>query len=239
MLIAVSEAARRDVVTHLKIDPARVTVVHEAADERFRPVDPSPIRRRHGLEGPYVVYVGGLTGPGPRKGTDGLLDAFARWSRERGRTETLVMIGRLGEEGPRLAAQARRTGARIRFTGFVPDEELPGLYAGASCLVTASRYEGFGLPALEAISCGTPVAAYDVGAIPEVAGGGALLVADGKVDELLLAVERLCDDSGLRGRLAQAGLAQAGRFSWRRTAERTWEVYERVAAAGSRRSKRG
>ena len=120
--------------------------------------------------GPYVLYVGGLSSPDPRKDVAGLIDAFESWRAAGGREERLVLAGQLGVPGEQMQARVEREGARVRFAGFVPDDDLPGLYSGASCFVTASRYEGFGLPALEAISCATPVAAFDAGAVPEVAG---------------------------------------------------------------------
>jgi glycosyltransferase involved in cell wall biosynthesis len=98
-------------------------------------------------------------------------------------------------------------------------------------MLTASRYEGFGLPALEAVSCGTPVVAYDSGAVPEVAGAGGLYVPEGDQPALMRAAERVCDDDELHARLRTGGLGHAERYSWRRTAEQTWASYERVAAA--------
>jgi glycosyltransferase involved in cell wall biosynthesis len=231
LLLAVSEAARADIVAHLRVDPRRVRVVPEAADERFAPADPGPVRERLGVEGRYLVWVGGLATHDPRKDLEGLISAFARWQRQSGREETLVLAGGIGPAGEELRRQAQATGARVTFPGFVPDEELPALYSGARCLVTASRYEGFGLPALEAISCGTPVVAYDVGAVPEVAGPGALCVADGDQPALMRAAERVCDDDELHARLRAEGLGHAARYSWRRTAELTWDAYEHVAAA--------
>ena len=118
---------------------------------------------------------------------------------------------------------------RVLVAGFVPDEDLPGLYSGASCLVTASRFEGFGLPALESLACGTPVVGYDVGAMPATAGPGGLLVPDGDRRELMRAAARVCDDPALAERLSAEGRRHAAGFSWRRTAELTWDVYERVA----------
>ena len=101
----------------------------------------------------------------------------------------------MGPEGERLARRARELGARVAFPGFVADADLPALYSGATCFVTASRYEGFGLPALEAISCGTPVVAFDAGAVPEVAGPGALLAPDGDLTALFRAVTRSATSS--------------------------------------------
>ena len=98
-----------------------------------------------------------------------------------------------------------------------------------------SSYEGFGLPALEALACGTPVAGYDAGALAEVAGPGALLVAEGAMSELLEAIGRLCEDDELRGRLAAAGRDHARTFSWRRAAEGTWDAYERARGTLDRR----
>ena len=118
---------------------------------------------------------------------------------------------------------------RVVHAGFVPEADLPALYSGAACFVTASRYEGFGLPALEALACGTPVAAYDAGAIAETAGPGALLAPVGDGAALMSAAGRICDDPDLREKLSAEGRRHAAGYSWRRAAEQTWAVYERVA----------
>jgi glycosyltransferase involved in cell wall biosynthesis len=229
-IVCASQAAREDLLRHLDVDPARVFVVPEAADERFSPTDPSEVRTRLAVEGPYLLYVGGLVHRDPRKDVEGLIDAFAAWSRAGSREEALVLAGAPGPAARELEQRARDAGARVVFAGFVPDAELPALYSGASCFVTASRYEGFGLPALEAIACGTPVVAYEAGAIPETAGPGALLVPPGESTELMRAVGRVCDEPELAERLSAEGRSHAGRFSWRRAAELTWEVYAEAAA---------
>jgi len=228
-ILCASSVARDDLLRHLDVDAARVSVVPEAADERFRPADASEVRARLGLAGPYLLYVGGLVQADPRKDVEGLIDAFADWAGAESRDETLVLAGAAGPAAEELEGRARLRGARVLLTGFVDDRELPALYSGASCFVTASRYEGFGLPALEAIACGTPVVAYDVGAIPETAGPGALLAPPGDGAELMRAVARICDEPGLAERLAADGRRHATQFSWRRTAELTWDVYEAVA----------
>lgn len=229
LLLAVSEAVRRDTIAHLGVPQERVLHVPLAADVRFAPTDPAPARRRFGLDCPFLLYVGGLATADPRKNLEGLVDAYARWRREQDRDEVLVLTGRVGDAARALEARAGRAGVPVRLTGFVPDKELPSLMSAATSLVSASRYEGFGLPSLEAISCGTPVVTYAAGAAPEVVGPGGLLVPDGDGPALMRAVGEVCDSPELRARLAAAGLEHARRYSWRRTAELTWEAYERVA----------
>jgi alpha-1,3-rhamnosyl/mannosyltransferase len=219
----VSEAGRRDVVAHLGVPAERVDVVHEAPAPQFAPTASEDVAARLGLSGPYVLHVGGAD---PRKNVGALIDAFAAWARERSRAESLVLAGPVRDvERPDLEARVRAGDGRVRLLGFVADADLPALYSGARCLVMPSSYEGFGLPAVEALACGTPVAAYDTGAVREVSGPGALLVSDGAMAELLSAVEALCDDGALRARLREAGRARAATFSWRRAAEATWDVY--------------
>ena len=225
-IIAVSEAGRRDLVAHLHVPAERVDVVYEAAAPQFVPTDPGDVARL-GIGGPFVLHVGGAD---PRKNLGALIDAFAAWARERSRPEMLALAGPVrAVERADLEARARASEGRVRHLGFVAEADLPALYSAARCVVMPSSYEGFGLPALEALACGTPVAAYDTGALAEVAGPGGLLVADGAMAELLGAVERLCDDVELHDRLAIAGQAHARSFSWRRTAESTWDVYVRAS----------
>ena len=151
-----------------------------------------------------------------------MIEAFASWQMAEGRAETLVVAGR--------GAARPAGGARVVFTGPIPDADLPALYSGAACFVTASRYEGFGLTALEAIACGTPVAAYDAGAVPETAGPGALLAPAGDgggADARRRAHLRRARARARGSRTPVCG--HAATFSWRRAAEQTWDVYERVA----------
>lgn len=228
-LLAVSRAAARDAVSLVGVAPERVEVVPLAADERFAPVDPGPTLDRLGIPRPYVVCVAGLAEPDPRKRVRELVEAFTGWARDTGRAETLVMVGRLGPATEPVREWVSARGAPVRFPGFVADADLPAVYSGARCSVLASRFEGFGLPALESVACGTPVAAFDVGALEEVAGPGARLVDDGDFPGLMEAVAALCDHDALRARLAEEGRRHAAGFSWRRTAELTWAAYRGVA----------
>ena len=232
-VIVPSRAVREDVRRHLGIPAERIAVVHSAADEHFVPTDASGLRDKLGLHDPYLLFVGGLTQHDPRKQEELLIDAFARWSREQSRPETLVLAGRLGPGGQPLMERAERLGASVKFTDFIGDDELPALISGARCLVTASRYEGFGLTVLEAISCGTPVACSAAGALPEVAGPGGLLSPPGDGEALMRSVQRLCDDEQLRARIAAAGLEHARGFSWARTAAATWAAYEAAREAAA------
>ncbi len=229
LILTVSEQARRDIVGHLRVAAESVVVVPGAADPRFQPTPPDEdFLAQLGIRQPYVLYVGGLAESDPRKGVSELIEAFGSWVAAQQRSEMLVLTGRLGPATAQLREAARASDAKVVFTGFVPDTQLPALYSGASCLLTASHYEGFGLPALEALSCGTPMAGYRVGAHEEIAGPGALLVDDGNTNALMLAVQVIADDQDLRNRLAAAGRTHAARFSWRRSAELTWQAYERV-----------
>jgi glycosyltransferase involved in cell wall biosynthesis len=225
-IIAVSEAGRRDLVAHLDVPAERVDVVYEAAGPQFVPTDPGGVAHRLGIDEAFVLHVGGAD---PRKNIGALIDAFAAWAGERSRPEVLALVGPVRDvERADLEARVRASGGRVRHLGFVAEADLPALYSAARCVVMPSSYEGFGLPALEALACSTPVAAYDTGALAEVAGPGALLVPDGAMARLLGAVERLCDDTELHDRLAAAGSDHARTFSWRRAAEGTWESYARA-----------
>ena len=231
-IVCPSDTARDDLLGHLDVAPEHVHVVPEGVGERFHPRDPSGT----GIDGPYLLYVGGMAQRDARKDVEGLIDAFADWSRAEGRPETLVLTGAGGPATDGLAARAQRAGARTHFTGFVAEHDLPALYSGATCFVTASRYEGFGLPALEAIACGTPVVAYDAGAIPTTAGPGALLVPPGDGAALMRAAGRVCDDAEVAQRLAEEGRRHAAGFTWRRTAELTWDVYAGCLSPSARTS---
>ena len=201
VVLTVSDAAGVDVARHLGLPPERIVTTPLAAGESFAPADPRPTRALLGFEDPYLLYVGGLANPDWRKNLPALVQAFADWRRCRQRPEKLVLAGGVGPAGEELRRLARELDAPVVLPGFVPDADLPALYSGASCFVTASRYEGFGLPVLEAISCGTPVVAFPAGAVAEVGGPGALLAPDGDTAALMRLAESLCDDAGLRRRL--------------------------------------
>ena len=205
-------ATRRD---HLELDPARVTVIPEAAGEQFRPTDPAAVRERLGLDGPYLLYVGGLCRPAQgRGGADRRVRATGAAPRAAPRRWCWPV------PGPREGSSARAGRPAWCSPGSCPTPSCRRSTRAPRCLVTASRYEGFGLPALEALACGTPVAAYDAGAIAETAGPGALLAPVGDGAALMSAAGRICDEpgAGARGcRRRAAGTQPATRGGGRRS----------------------
>ena len=218
-LITPSEFSRRELADGLGIDPGRVTVVPNGVDERFSPfADAASVRRAHGLEKPYVLLVGTRLA---RKNLGALAAARRR-------------LDELGLE--LVSAGSGRHWSRqdgtvpVRALGYVAEQQLPGLYAGAAALAMPSLYEGFGLPVLEAMASGVPVVASDRAAVPETCGGAALLVAPEDPDALADALVRVVTDDVLHEKLVAAGLERASRFSWDRAAAATDAVIDEVLA---------
>ncbi len=230
-VIAVSETTRGELLARYRLPPTRVVVVPEAAAPHFVPPLPPALaaaRARYGLARPYVLFVGVLE---PKKNLDVLLDAVALLRRARAWGETeLVVVGAPGW-GPDPARRAHALGldGAVRFVGAAPDADLPALYGGALAFAFPSLWEGFGLPALEAMAAGAPVVASNRGALPEVTAGAALLV-DPAPAPLADALARLLAEPALRERLRAAGLARAAEFSWERTARETLAVYRAASA---------
>jgi glycosyltransferase involved in cell wall biosynthesis len=233
-LIAISESTRDDLVRLWAVDPARVSVVPLAADEGFRLRPAEEVAEtcgRYGLQpGAYILYVGMLE---PRKNVDRLVEAFGRLARELPGID-LVIAGRRGWMYDRIFARVEELGLqdRVRFTGYVSSQDLPALYGGARLFTYPSTYEGFGIPVLEAMSCGTPVVTTNVSSMPEVAGDAAILVSPDDVAGLAAAVLRVCTEPALRDDLACRGLARAKAFSWERCARETIAVYEAALGGG-------
>jgi glycosyltransferase involved in cell wall biosynthesis len=209
-VITPSEFSRQELAEGLDLDPERVSVVPNGVHERFSPsADPEPVRRSFGLRDPYVLVVGTRIA---RKNFVSLRAARRRLD-ELG--VNLVAAGsgraymRSGESPP------------MRPLGYVPEDDLPGLYAGALALAMPSLYEGFGLPVLEAMASGVPVVAADRSALPENCGGAALLVDPNDADALADALVIAATDEKVRRYLIEHGLARAAGFSWNRSAELT------------------
>ena len=230
-IIAVSQATKDDIVTHLGVDPARVAVVPLAVDESFRPLPADEIDAALaplGLErGTYLLFLGTLE---PRKNVGRLLDALVTLDDAVG---PLVLAGADGwgndELRPRIAALSQR--GRVRSLGYVPERLRAPLLGGARIFVYPSLYEGFGWPPLEAMACGTPVVTSNVSALPEVVGDAAVMTDPLDVDGLAEAIRRLWSDEGLRDTLRARGFVRARRFTWDLTARLTLDAYQTAMRA--------
>jgi len=236
-IIADSENTRNDLVVLLGVQPDSIAVVPGGVEERFAPVrDPDQLQRarRHLGVGnaPFILAIGVLE---PRKNLNRLMDAFGAL-KERGGVAAdlkLVLAGGKGWLFDGIFQHHAESPVRddILMPGFVPDEMLPAIYSAAEVLAFPSLYEGFGLPILEAMACGTPVVASRASCLPEVAEGAALMVDPTNVDGLSTALEQLLTDAEQRARLIERGRQRASEYTWRVAAERLLQVYQRVAVA--------
>jgi len=229
-VITISQQSKSDIIHHLPLKSEKITVTPLAAGAKFRPVpstENEPILAQHEVESPYILYVGSIE---PRKNLVRLLEAYALlrdWSEEWG----LVIVGaRNFWKSTPVAEKVKQLKLEdcVHFTGYVPDKDLPVLYSAADLFVFPSLYEGFGLPVLEAMACGTPVVTSNSTSLPEVAGEAALLVDPYDVEAIAEAMMRVLSDPELAADLRQRGLARAKQFTWEKTARETIKVYERV-----------
>lgn len=232
-VIAVSEHTRQDLIRVYNLPPTKIKVTYEAANASFRPVqDPillSRIRASYRIAGPYILGVGNLQ---PRKNLPRLIAAFARLRREQAIPHQLVLVGQKAWRNHTITAAIASAGVQeeVILTGYVPDDDLPLLYSGADLFVYPSLYEGFGLPVLEAMACGTPVVTSRTSSLPEVAGDAAWLVDPLDTEELVQAIGELLSDPGKREELRQRGLARSRTFSWLETARQSRALYEAALA---------
>ncbi len=233
-IITGSEATRRDLKRLLSIPDKRIAVVPYGVDGRFWPRTPpqnATVRDRYKLPaGRIVLYVGTIE---PRKGIDTLLAAWARIAADLPDT-TLVIAGKPGWAMAALHEQQRVLGIerRVVWPGYIADDDLPALYTLADVFVFASRYEGFGLPPLEAMACGTPVVVSDASSLPEVVGDAGLLVAPDDVAGWAAAIRRVLDEPDLATTFRERGAARAKLLRWERTATLTRDVYNAILAGG-------
>ena len=227
MVITVSEFSRAELIEFLGLPAERVRVVPGGVDERFNPdVDPSAVRHRHGLSRPYVLAVGDR---GPRKNLEALRPAVPLL-RKQGIDLVIAGGGRRHQLGRSLDG--------ARDLGYVPDEDLPALYAGAHVFVLPSLHEGFGLTALEAMAAGVPVVASSRGALREIAAGAAIIADPDDWGMFAAAIMKAATDAPQRALMQAAGQSIASRFTWDRAAREVNAILSRVAAASATRGTR-
>ena len=228
-IIAVSEYSRRAIVARLGVNPSKVTVIPDALASEFKPAPGADmVKRRYGIASAYILYVGNFM---PHKNLSRLLRAYAALQGSLRSRHALVLAG--GDQAGRsaLAALATRLGVgdRVVFPGSLGDDDLAALYTGASVFVLPSLEEGFGLPALEAMACGTPVVASNRGALPEVVAGAGLLVDPADEAAITDGISRVLSDMNLATDLKRRGLARAPLYSADRTAGRVLALLDEVA----------
>jgi glycosyltransferase involved in cell wall biosynthesis len=223
-VIAISDATRLDYLAQFRLPEEKIQAIPLAADPAFveQPGERvAAMRARYGLPERYVLYVGSNK---PHKNLGRLIEV---WARLQPRPMPLVIAGAWDARYPEPRQRAVALGLEneVRWLGPVPEPELPPLYGGAFLFVFPSLYEGFGLPVLEAMACGTPVVCSNSSSLPEVAGAAALLVDPMSTEALAGTVRLALEDESLRQEMSEKGLKQAQRFSWLQTAQRTLEVY--------------
>lgn len=228
-VITVSEFTRRDLLAAFpKLDPKKVFVTHEAASPLFGVIEDAEllarVRTRLGLVKPFVLFVGSLK---PHKNVPMLIQAVDELRREKGMDHELVLVGRPDPSNKALASLIAQS-PFVRALGELSDDDLVPIYNLADAFVLPSFREGFGLPALEAMACGTPVLVSDRSSLPEVVGDAGLVFDPRQVDALTELLYNVLRNGQLRKNMKQSGRVRAAQFSWERAAEETLRVYERV-----------
>jgi glycosyltransferase involved in cell wall biosynthesis len=239
-IIVPSEHTRRDIIETYKINAERVSVTQLAAPEHFAPVEDERevrrVRELYKIRGDYILAVGSIQ---PRKNLARLIKAYSalRRARPQDNLPKLALVGKrawLYDETLRAIEESGIKDLTV-LTGYVAESDLPALYTGALCFVYPSYFEGFGLPPLEAMQCGTPVIAGNRTSLPEVVGDAGLLVDPFDEDALTEALARMIDDSDFRARLRVKGIEWAKNFSWRETARLTLQAYEQAVKGNAER----
>jgi glycosyltransferase involved in cell wall biosynthesis len=231
-IITDSDHARAEIVEMFGVTGNRIAVTPlgypPAMDEPFDTVRAAELRGCYGLPESYILYVGTIQ---PRKNLGMLIEVYARLRHERHTTQKLVVAGRKGWMYETLFARISALGLEgdVIFTGFIPDEDLPGLYDGASLFVYLSLFEGFGLPPLEAMARGVPVVTSNTTSLPEVVGDAGIMVSPDNFEDVFQGMLRVLSDTAMAERMRQAGKARARQFSWERTAQETLALYRQVA----------
>jgi len=230
-VIADSESTKRDLMAIYKTPEEKITVIPAAADERYQQVpdhEIDKIRKKYTLTKTFILYVGTIE---PRKNITQILDSFSHIQKKFPDIE-LVIAGKKGWYYQEIFSKLHSLHLtdKVRFLGYVPIEDLPGLYNAAEIFVYPSQYEGFGLPPLEAMQCGTPVITSNRSSLPEVVGKEGIMVNPDNPGELSQAIMKLIHNPAYQEEQIQYGIQRSKLFSWKKTADMTYQVYEEVIA---------
>ncbi len=233
-IITVSQISLSTLSVYAGVDLAKVHVIHNGVSEQFRPVEDreaqSAARRTYDLPDEYAFWVGDFR---PNKNLEFAVEAWSRVVEKLGRPLALVLAGTQEGHFARVRRMVKKRGldGTVRFPGFIRSQDLPTVYSAALMFVFPSLYEGFGLPPLEAMACGTPCVVSNSSALPEVTGRAALMFNPMSSDQFVECVTRVATDVELREKLTEEGARQSGQFRWQKSAEETAEVYSQAISA--------
>ena len=228
-IITVSNNTKNDLVTKLNIPDSRITVIYPGVREEYFQGDPAQgatIRTKYSLTRPYMLFAGTIE---PRKNLARILDAYCGMKADVRHNFELVLVGMQGWRDEHTLQRLRDGIPGVVRLGYVPEDDMPAIVAGATLLVFPSLYEGFGFPAVEAMAAGVPVLTSTAGSLPEVAGDAACCVDPLSVAAIQTAMERLLTSPAERQAMSGRGLKQARKYSWRDTALQTWALFESLA----------
>ncbi|MCY6355536.1 glycosyltransferase family 4 protein [Clostridium sp. ZS2-4] len=227
-IITVSEYSKKDILKFFPIDENKIFVTPLAADSIYKPLNKEVclnfLKENYTIETPFILYIGGFS---QRKNVETLINSFIKISSNFDKDYSLVIVGARKDLGTFLSRKYTNS-SKIIFTGFVPQNDLPYFYNGCEVFVYPSLYEGFGLPPLEAMSCGTPVITSNITSIPEVVENSGILINPYDEDELGKSIEKVLSDNLLKQSLKEKCLKQASKFSWIKTSQATLEAYKNI-----------
>ena len=234
-ILAVSHSTKKDLLKYVKCDPDLISVTPLGVDHEFKPVVDQSIlegvKQKYNLPEQFILFVGLIE---PRKNVGLLIEAFAKVIQNLNIKSHLVIAGRWGWESKSILELVKQLNfeEKVHFPGYIEQDDLPALYSLAELFVYPSLYEGFGLPVLEAMACGTPVITTNTSSMPEFVGDSGVLVQPGNLDALVLAMQDLLGNPDLRNALKIKSIEQASMFSWAKTAESTINAYRKVLKDG-------
>jgi len=230
-IVTVSQASKQDILKYIRVEPDHVNVVYSGVAKTYQPSNQQQIddiKRKYEIPNTYILYVGSVE---ERKNLERVLTSFAQ-IKEKGVTQQLVIVGPQKWKYEQIIQTLNTLNLNqdVIFTGYVDEGDLPVLYSGADLFVFPSLYEGFGLPVIEAMACGTPVVTSNVSSLPEVAGEAALQVDPYNVEDIANAMYQVLTDPALQKTLSEKGLAHVEQFKWEHSARATKAIYQRLCA---------
>ena len=229
-IITISQNSKQEIINHYKFNPAKIEIVNPAINHAvYRPANKQSIDRgktKYGIKGQYILYTGTLE---PRKNIVGILEGYSALPKNILNSYTLVLAGGKGwldEEIEEKLTELK--GLNIIRTGYVADEDLPALYSGATVFVYPSFYEGFGMPPLEAMACGTPVITSNNSSLPEVVGEAGIMIDAKDTKALTKSIEKVISSKKLQNEMIKKGIVQAKKFSWEKSAKKLYELIQSI-----------